>query len=91
MVFQKNIMKLEKFNEKEFYEKYIEKDVLEASNNKELKKFTNSFLTSRLLSSFLSRAAFSSLDFINLTFLYFSIFLSFLLLTFMRCIDKFFM
>ena len=47
-------MKLEKFNEKEFYEKYIKKDVLEASENKELKKFTNSFLTSRLLSSFLS-------------------------------------
>ena len=91
MVFQRNIMKLEKFNEKEFYEKYIEKDVLEASDNKELNKFTNSFLTSRSLSSFLSRAAFSSLDFINLTFVYFSAFLSFLPLTFMLCIEKFFM
>ena len=37
-------MKLEKFNEKEFYEKYIEKDVLEASDIKELSKFLNGFL-----------------------------------------------
>ena len=76
---------------KNFIENIPKKDVLEASDNKELKKFTNSFFTNRLLSSFLSLVAFSSLDFINLTFVYFSTFLSFLLLTFMRYIDKFFM
>ena len=47
-------MKLEKFNEKEFYEKYIKKDDLEASDIKELNKFTNAFLASSLISSFLS-------------------------------------
>ena len=70
-------MKLEKFNEKEFYEKYIKKDVLEASDIKELNKFLNGFLAGTYFFPFLSVGLFSFIDITNLTFVLFIVFLSF--------------
>ena len=82
MVFQRNIMKLEKFNEKEFYEKYIEKDVLEASDIKELNKFGTYFFP------FLSAGLFSFIDITNLTFVLFIIFLSFSIFFFLLGVNS---
>ena len=81
-------MKLEKFNEKEFYEKYIEKDVLEASDIKELNKFVNGFLAGTYFFPFLSAGLFSFIDITNLTFVLFIIFLSFSIFFFLLGVNS---
>lgn len=81
-------MKLEKFNEKEFYEKYIKKDVLEASDIKELNKFVNGFLAGTYFLPFLSAGLFSFIDITNLTFILFIIFLSFSIFFFLLGVNS---